>query len=138
MSQSAISTALMAELRIGPPRHRGTRNVLHDGLGDGGFLARDGAFAEPGETLVGPDLAEYPVEAAGVHDKSLQSRDHQVQGPGTGGCSLCKRADGGEDGMRARSQQGGQESRRFIVVKPSYREISGEVLITGGAAQCQR
>ena len=27
MSQSAISTALMAELRIGPPRQRGLRNI---------------------------------------------------------------------------------------------------------------
>ena len=49
--------------------------------GDGGFLAGDGAFAEAYQAVIGVDLAEDPVEAAGVHHERFQPGDLQVQGP---------------------------------------------------------
>ena len=112
MSHRAISTALIAEFRIGPPRQRGYAKhglpeeldiggvladeealVLHDGLRDGGFLAGDGAFAEADQAAVGVDLAEDPVQAAGVHHERLQPGDLQVQGFGSRGHVLRGRPD---------------------------------------------
>ena len=53
--------------------------VLHDGGDECGFLAGDGAFAEPDESLVRVDLAERPVGSADVDDEGLQRRDLQFE-----------------------------------------------------------
>ena len=80
--------------------------MLHDGLRDGGFLAGDGAFAEPHQPAIGVDLAEHPVQAARVHHERLQPGDLQVEGFGSRGHVLrvSKNRTGG------RTQRGLNES----------------------------
>ena len=61
--------------------------VFFDGDGDGGFLARDGAFAEAGEALVGIDLDEDVVAAVGtsaVDDEGFEVCDLQIERLGLG------------------------------------------------------
>ena len=125
MSQRAISTAEIAELRIGsaaPARNaehglpekldiggvlaEEETLVLHDGLRDGGFLAGDGAFAEADQAAVGVDLAEDPVEAAGIDHEGLEAGDLEVQGFGARGRLLSD----GPDRAGGRTQGGLNES----------------------------
>jgi len=53
--------------------------VLLNGSGDRRFLTRHRPLAEADQPLVRVDLAEHPIETAGVHREGLDARDLEVQ-----------------------------------------------------------
>ena len=101
MSHSAISMALMAELRIGPPRHRGLRNIncQRYSISVGSWPATSASLVfyglrrpsasllvtepspSPMSPWIGVDLAEDPIHAARIHDEGLEASNPEIQIP---------------------------------------------------------
>ncbi len=89
--------------------------VLHDSGDECRFLAGNGAFTEPDESLVRVDLAERPVGSADVDDEGLHGRDFEFERFGLRSraeASVCAIAAGGKNVLRV-TDEGLYQMRGF-------------------------